>query len=209
MLRIDHVVYAVSDLDAAGARLLDEHGLASVAGGEHPRWGTGNRIVPLGDAYVELLAVVDERVARASTLGRAIGRIADGGGGWFALCLADDALDATAVRLGIEVETGGRQRPDGEVVRWRSAGIEDARRTPDLPFFISWEGSPDLHPGRGTAAHPSGATGIAWVAVAGDEGAFTAWTAGAELPVRFVAGNPGVVAVGLGGPSGEAVLRRP
>jgi hypothetical protein len=207
VLRIDHVVCAVGDLDAAGARLSEEHGLASVGGGEHPRWGTGNRIVPLGDAYVELLAVVDARVARASKLGRAIGGLADEGGGWFALCLADDALDDTAARLGLEVETGGRQRPDGEVVRWRSAGIEDPRRTPDLPFFISWEGSPDVHPGRGIAAHPSGITGIEWVEMAGDEQAFDAWTAGAELPIRWVAGRPGVRAVGLHGSSGNVVLR--
>jgi hypothetical protein len=207
VLRIDHVVYAVGDLDAMGARLAQEHGLASVAGGEHPRWGTGNRIVPLGDTYVELLAVVDPRIARASTLGRAIGALADEGGGWFALCLGDDALDETADRLGLEVETGGRQRPDGEVVRWRSAGIEDPRRTPDLPFFISWQGPHDLHPGRGTAAHPSGVTGIAWVEMAGDDKAFVAWTGGAELPVRWSVGEPGVRSVGLRGASGDVVLR--
>jgi Glyoxalase-like domain len=206
VLRIDHVVYAVSDLDEAGERLLEEHGLASVPGGQHPRWGTGNRIVPLGEAYVELLAVVDPRVARASTLGRAIGALAEEGGGWFALCLSDDALDQTAARLGLEVETGGRQRPDGEVVRWRSAGIEDPRRTPDLPFFIAWEGPRDLHPGRGTAAHPAAVSGIASVDVAGDEQAFVAWTDGASLPVRFATGRPGVVAVRLLGSGGDVVL---
>jgi hypothetical protein len=163
--------------------------------------------VPLGDAYVELLAVVDPRVARASTLGRAIGTLADEGGGWFALCLADDDLDETATRLGLAVETGGRQRPDGEVVRWRSAGIEDPRRTPDLPFFIAWEGPPDLHPGRGAAAHPAAVTGIASVELAGDERAFDAWTGGSSLPVRFVAGRPGVVAVHLHGSAGDVVLR--
>ncbi len=207
MLRIDHVVYAVDDLDVAGAQLLEEHGLASVPGGEHPRWGTGNRIVPLGDAYVELLAVIDPRVARASTLGGAIGALAEAGGGWFAMCLADDALDATAGRLGLEVETGGRQRPDGEVVRWRSAGIEDPRRTPDLPFFITWEGPLDAHPGRGVAAHPSGAVGIAWVEIGADPERFASWTGDAELPVRFVDGEPGVRAVGVTSTSGELVLR--
>jgi hypothetical protein len=206
VLRIDHVVYAVRDLEEAGERLLRDHGLASVAGGEHPRWGTGNRIVPLGEAYVELLAVVDPRVARASTLGRSIGGLADRGGGWFALCLSDDALDETAARLGLAIETGGRQRPDGEVVRWRSAGIEDPRRTPELPFFIAWEGPPELHPGRGTGAHPSEVTGIASVEIAGDERAFVEWTGRADLPVRFVEGEPGVVTVRLDGPAGGVVL---
>jgi len=70
VLRIDHVVYATSDLHRAGERFLDELGLASVPGGTHPGWGTANRIVPLGTAYVELLAVVDPGVAQADPIGR-------------------------------------------------------------------------------------------------------------------------------------------
>jgi len=49
VLQIDHVVYAVGDLDAAATRVREEFGLASVPGGVHPQWGTGNRIIPLGD----------------------------------------------------------------------------------------------------------------------------------------------------------------
>ena len=45
---IDHVIYAVDDLDTAGAALFDREGLASVPGGRHEGWGTANRIVPLG-----------------------------------------------------------------------------------------------------------------------------------------------------------------
>ena len=37
-LWIDHVIYAVDDLDAAGAALFDREGLASVPGGR-PRAG--------------------------------------------------------------------------------------------------------------------------------------------------------------------------
>src|SRR6476469_4083347 len=50
---------AVTDLDAAGREFEARHRLASVAGGRHPGWGTANRIVPLGDAYLELVAIVD------------------------------------------------------------------------------------------------------------------------------------------------------
>lgn len=53
MLVIDHVVLGVQDLDVAGERLLSNHGLASVPGGRHSRWGTGNRIVPLGADHLE------------------------------------------------------------------------------------------------------------------------------------------------------------
>ena len=136
MLRIDHVVRAVADLDAADERCR-AIGIATVAGGTHPRWGTGNRIAPLGDArYLELLAVLDPARAAGSALGSAVDARARGGDSWFALCLADDDLDATAARLGLEVRAGDRTLPDGSSIAWRSAGMEDPTRTPDLPFFI-------------------------------------------------------------------------
>jgi hypothetical protein len=36
MLRIDHVVYAVRDLDDAAERFRRDHGLDSTPGGRHP-----------------------------------------------------------------------------------------------------------------------------------------------------------------------------
>jgi hypothetical protein len=195
VLRVDHVVMAVADLDDGAARLL-EHGIASVDGGVHPRWGTANRIAPLGSTYIELLAVVDPDVGSGTPLGRAIRDRALGGDRWFALCLADDDVDATARRLGLDVEPGARTRPDGTEVRWRSAGIEDPRRTAELPFFITWD-APEHHPGRTPVSHPARPERIAAIEVAGDEATFSAWTGGADLPVRFVEGTPGVVAVVL------------
>ncbi len=208
MLRIDHAVYVVPDLEEAAARLREDHGLDSVVGGFHPRWGTGNRIVPLGTEYVELMAVVDRGVATATDLGRKVLQIAGRGSGWFALCLGDDELEATAARLGLSVEAGSRTRPDGEVVSWRGAGIEDPGRTPDLPFFIAWDGPVGVHPGAAAIDHPSGASGISWVEVVGDEDRFAAWTNHADLPVRFRSGEPpGLGAVALRTPLGEVVLR--
>src|SRR4051794_41286944 len=68
---IDHVIYAVDDLDTAGAALFDREGLASVPGGRHEGWGTANRIVPLGESYLELIAVVDVEEAEQSEFGPA------------------------------------------------------------------------------------------------------------------------------------------
>ena len=64
-MRIDHVIYATQDLDAAAARLESEHGLVADGGGRHAGIGTENRIVPLGGGYLELIAVVDLRRGRA------------------------------------------------------------------------------------------------------------------------------------------------
>ena len=72
MLRLDHVAYAVRDLDETAVRFREEHGLDSVAGGRHVGFGTANRIVPLGDQYIELVGVVDRAEAEVSPFGRSV-----------------------------------------------------------------------------------------------------------------------------------------
>lgn len=208
MLRIDHVVYAVRDLDEAGERFHAAYGLVSVPGGVHPRWGTGNRLIPFGSDYLELIAVIDPGAARTTALGRTLLELTEAGDRWFAVCLADDDIELTGMRLGLRVDAGSRTRPDGRVISWRGAGIEDPQRTPDLPFFISWDVPPQLHPGADPPAHPSGAYAISRVDVAGDRSALDAWTDGASLPIRVVDGSPaGLRAVVLATPSGESVIR--
>jgi Glyoxalase-like domain len=195
MLHLDHVVLAVGDLDAAAARLLRDHGLASVAGGRHERWGTANRIVPLGETYLELIAAVDADVARGSAFGASVARAAADGDRWVTWALRDDRLDATAARLGLDVETAERVRPDGTILRWRSAGIDAPTRMPELPFFIEWDVADADLPGGTPLEHPSGADGISGLEVAGDAGALARWTDGADLPVRRVPGPSGLRAV--------------
>jgi hypothetical protein len=189
MLRLDHVVLAVGDLDTTAARLLRDHGLASVAGGRHERWGTANRIVPLGETYLELIAVVDADAARGSAFGASVARAASDGDRWVTWAVRDDRLDATAARLGLSVEAGERVRPDGTTLRWRNAGIDDPNRMPELPFFIAWDVAETDLPGRTPVEHPSGAKGISGLELAGDAAALERWTDGADLPVRCVPGR--------------------
>lgn len=208
MLTVDHVVLAVRDLEATAGRLFDELGLASVPGGRHVAWGTANRVIPLGDDYVELLGVVEPEVAERSPFGRFMLGHAAGGDRWFTVCLADTDLDGTAARLGLEVVTGTRTRPDGREIRWRSAGLEDPKRDVWLPFFIAWDVPPRLHPGRTPVEHRVGARGIARVEMAGDEDRLREWVGGADLPIRIVPGEPGMRAVVLASDDGaELVLR--
>jgi Glyoxalase-like domain len=208
VLTIDHVVFAVRDLETAAARARDEHGLESAPGGVHPHWGTANRIIPLGNAqYLELLAIVDPDVAATTPLGRALAGATADGDAWFAMCLATDEIETVAGRLDLDVAPGSRTLPDGQLVSWRGAGIEDAARTSDLPFFIAWDVPVALHPGSMPVMHPCGATGIAWVEVDGDQARFTHWVDGAPLPVRFHQGEPGVRAVALRTPTGQVVWR--
>jgi Glyoxalase-like domain len=206
MLSIDHVVQGVEDLDAAGQRLEETFGLASIAGGRHTAWGTGNRIVPLGESYVELLGVVDEDVAEASPVGRAVRELVAGGDRWLCWCVATDDLDGTAARLRVDVDEWSRLRPDGTTLRWRSAGFPFVLSNPVLPFFITWEVPPDLHPGAAAADHRVTPTGISWVEV-GEDPRLTQWLGEAELPVKLSESGRGLVAVGVATSQGEIELR--
>ena len=181
MLRIDHVVYAVADLDEAAVRFRQAYGLDSVAGGRHERWGTANRIVPLGDQYLELVAVVDPGQAGASGFGHDVLERVGQGGGWLTLAVETDDLEEIATRLGLEVDSGSRTRPDGRVVRWRMAAVDEARRDPWMPFFLAWDVPEDLHPGRARAGHGVRPQGIAWVEIAGDGERLREWL-GSEAP---------------------------
>ncbi len=103
---------------------------------------------------------------------------------------------------------GVRTLPDGRTLRWRGAGLEDPRRTPDLPFFIAW-GSDDLHPGRTAVAHPRGVTSLTKIEVAGAEARFRAWTGSVDQSVSFVAREPrGIRAVTLTTADGGALELR-
>lgn len=206
MLKLDHVVYGVADLDQAGRHLLATAGLASVAGGRHPGWGTGNRIAPLGDSYLEMLAVVDPTEAALDPVGGGFARLLAGGDRPLLWVLATDDLEGVASRLGLAVRAKSRQLPGGGRIAWRSAGIEAALANPALPFFITREGAASEHPGRIPCAHPAQARDIAWVGVGADPAELAEWLGGQEVPVR-IGGAPGVNAVGITTPTGEITLR--
>jgi hypothetical protein len=206
VLRLDHVVFAVHDLDEAAVRFREEFGLDSTEGGRHERWGTANRIVPLGDQYLELVAALDEPVATETAFGRGVLAHAAGGGGWFTMAAVADDLDAVASRLGLEVGWGSRTRPDGRTVRWRMAGLDDQRREPWMPFFLTWDIPDELHPGRARAGHGVRATGLAWVEVGGDAERLRTWLGGDELPIRVTDDEPGIHRVAISTPDGELVI---
>jgi hypothetical protein len=181
-MRLDHVIWATRDLDAAAARFESAYGLAATGGGRHEGMGTHNRIVPLGGGYVELLAIADAEEAAASPLGRFVDAAAEGWMGW---AVVVDDVDAVAERLGTELTVIARAGFTA-----RLTGVADALAEPTLPFFLQRdEGTPD--PGEAGAAG-----GLAWVEVAGDAERLREWLDGAELPVRVRPGDPALLAVG-------------
>jgi len=204
-VELDHILFAVRDLDDAAAQLERAHGLTSYVGGVHPRWGTANRIVPLGDSYLELIAVVDEQTAAATDVGRFVLNGATAQGTPIGWAVRPDDLDATARRLGLTAHDGSRARADGTVLRWRMAGIERAVGEPELPWLIEWVDGTS-YPGR--AESPLGAH-IARIELEGDAEVLDDWLGPHALPLELREGHAGITAVVLDGPRGTVTLGRP
>ena len=187
-MRIDHVIYATQELDAASARLEADHGLVVNGGGRHAGIGTETRIVPLGGGYLELIAVVDHAEAERSALGHALARrIRERGEGLMGWVVAVGDVLAEAGRTGAELSVIER---DG--LRARLAGVATAMAEPALPFFI------ERDPGVADPGAAGDAGGITWVEVAGDAARLRTWLGSAELPVRISDGEPALLGVGIG-----------
>ena len=182
---------AVPDLAAASRELEATHGLASIEGGRHPGWGTANRIVPLGDSYLEL----GSWVAQASlTVAEPLG--------W---AVRTNELDEVAQRLGLVAAAGSRATRDGRVLRWRLAGVEQAAAEPSLPFFIEWEHGTPL-PGQTPATHQVAGVRIAKLQLDGDADRLAAWLGNHDLPITVRPGTPALTGIVLTGGPDEIVL---
>src|SRR4249920_378355 len=105
-MELDHVLIPLADLSRAVTEFEGRSGLVSVDGGRHADWGTANRIVPLGDRYLELVAVVDPAEASQSAFGKWVANARAGQPlGW---AVRTDDLPAVAGRLGLNVGSGSR-----------------------------------------------------------------------------------------------------
>ncbi|HZC04156.1 MAG TPA: VOC family protein [Ktedonobacterales bacterium] len=169
--RIDHVIIAAPDLD----RLEDTFrrlGFSVVGGGTHPLLGTRNRIIILGDGYIELLGIAD--VSRVSPILRE--RIALGSG-WVGYALQSDdiAAEAQAMReRGVNAHgpnPGRLVAPDGTARSWRvvTIGTDDlwAAALP-LPFLIQHDSTGQRHQrelagGQEPAPHANSASALGGV----------------------------------------------
>lgn len=170
---IDHVLIACADPDAAADEIEAAVGLRASAGGRHEVPGTFNRLIWLGDSYIELLGIWDsERAARwwwgqvaLAVLGGAAAKGEQAGYMGFVLASDDLAADVAALRargsvLG-EPEAGERRRPDGRSVRWWSAREPAPDPDAGLMFLIEHdssgaEWSPEERAERSALEHPLG-----------------------------------------------------
>ena len=151
---IDHVILGINDLERGVREFESRTGVTPKRGGEHPGRGTQNALVALGgDRYLEILApaLTQQSAARREA---AVSHAELTLVGWALHTPAIASLVQQVRSAGFDVEgptPGSRRTPDGALLAWQSASIDQLGVT---PFFIEWsKGTP--HP---STTAPSGCT---------------------------------------------------
>ena len=168
---VDHVLLPVADLEEGARKLYERFGLRSIAGGRHPRVGTANMIVPLGSQYLELIAIVDPQEAEGSRLGRRLAHALKEGRTFVAWALRTQSIEGVEAKLRTAgwnlppVIEGSRNRPDGQVLSWRTQDLETGGEPSAIPFVIEWRVPDGLHPGEAEASHRGGTTALRRVVI--------------------------------------------
>jgi hypothetical protein len=205
--QLDHLVYAVPDLDAAAAAFTATTGVAPAPGGRHLGRGTRNLLVGLGPtSYLEIIGPDPEHPAEAGAVvpfgvdALTSPRLVTWAAHPADIDTAVAAAGAAGADLG-EVAPMSRRTPDGTLLSWRLAAPHPAPFDGVTPFLIDW----------GTSAHPAAAPGLPALGLrgmrathldpSGLRGVLDAL--GMELVVE--AGAPGLAAL-LDTPRGPVIL---
>jgi hypothetical protein len=145
--RIDHIILGCNDLNVGVDFVSARTGVYPTFGGVHPGAGTRNALLRLGERlYLEILAPdpdqlpeTDRRNLRKLVAPRLVG--------W---AVHTDDIEHTvetiraAAIAATGAEAGSRQRPDGQMLSWKTAYIKDDA-SGLMPFFIEW-GAGSVHP---------------------------------------------------------------
>ncbi|MGH9137825.1 MAG: VOC family protein [Acidimicrobiales bacterium] len=200
---VDHLVYAVADLDAAIDDFERGLGVRPGAGGQHPGRGTHNALAALGaGCYLELIAPDPAqpdpelgRPFRVDTTGAP--RLA----GWALRCTDLDAAVSKARSLGFDPGDPfemHRTTVAGDELLWRLTPPS----TGAFPFLIDWGDT--AHP---SVSAPNGLRLVTFRIEDPDPSPIAAALAALGADVEVVAAEqPSLVAV-IDGPGGRTELR--
>jgi hypothetical protein len=204
---LDHLIYAVPDLEAGIADFEARLGAVPLHGGRHALLGTWNAILPLtGGDYVELIAADPGAPEPAGPRpfgldGLAAARLVT----WAARSTDLDADVAAARARGYDpglVIPVGRDTPDGERLEWRLTIAPEPAPGGLVPFLIDW----------GDAAHPSSVAAPVcriedFAGVSPDPDGVRLQLDALDLKLPLEVGTPAHLRATLVGPAGEVLLQ--
>lgn len=134
---LDHIIIGVHDLAQAETIFGQKLGLAVSGGGIHPSGGTANRIIVIGDTYLELITIRTPAEAQHSMLNRLAK-----GDGYLNFVLSSDNIEvdsAAMAKRGVAIigpNAGQLRSPDGNIRGWSRTDIERPDLTQHYPFII-------------------------------------------------------------------------
>jgi hypothetical protein len=201
---LDHFILGCNDLDHGIAWVEQRTGVRAAFGGVHPGRGTRNALLSLGERrYLEIMAPdpaqqVTPQISRLHELKNpAIV-------GWAAHPGDLEKFAAHLHEAGIAFEgprAGSRQRPDGQLLHWKTLNLKDDKGGL-LPFFIEWgAGSP--HP---SSDSPKGCTLTHFGAVAPNRDNFKSIANLLQLDVPVILGDKAELHAVIIGPKGELAV---
>ena len=206
-MRLDHISYActANELPDVVQRIGSDLSATFRDGGRHPQFGTRNFILPMANGcYVEVVSALDHPAADKAPFGRAVNHCATNGGGWMSWAISVDDIKPYEQRLGREAAPGHRILPDGQKLEWKQLGVLNVMENPQLPFFVEWSSSPDMHPSTG-----AGDVTVERIEIAGDPNTVSAYIGENFMDVMdgvyvewVEAESPGVIAVTFNTPNG-------
>src|SRR5579859_723893 len=200
---LDHLLLGCNDLDQGIAFAEQKLGVRAAFGGVHPGRGSRNALLALGERrYLEIIAPDPAQPESADK--RGLRRLAAPALiGWAAHV---DDVEAVKQKLAAAkiafspVLAGQRQRPSGQVLRWKALSLADDKGGL-LPFFIEWS-KESPHPSTDA---PKGCRLEQLEIAATEPAALEAEAKLLGLDASFVKGAPGLRAV-LAGPGGRLAL---
>lgn len=147
LTRIDHLIYAAPDLEAAVDDLEHRLGVRASGGGQHLGQGTHNSLLALGPAtYLEVVAPDPRQPEPPGPRPYGVDGVTRPGlVGWAIACDDIEAAAGDARARGFDpgdVIEGQRLTSTGETLRWRST--RNALTAGVVPFLIDWGDTP--HP---------------------------------------------------------------
>ena len=148
--KIDHIVYAVSNLEEAMQQFEQLTGIAPIFGGYHTTQGTKNALVNLGNScYLELLAVDKDNTAITPPRWMGIDLITTSQVTRWSLKTTNSNKDSKIVKeydasMG-KIQGGQRKMTNGELLVWDMVMPLATPAIELIPFMTDWQQS-TTHP---------------------------------------------------------------